>query len=114
MPAIVCGGRKLVGSAERRWDRAVLQHGSLLLDFDAGLHREVFPGWQAPERHVTWLGVLLGRIPAFTELADALSRGWTDALGARCEPGALTPAEEQAAAVLVAERYGTVDWTLRR
>lgn len=114
MPAIVCGGRKLIGSAERRWDRTVLQHGSLLLDFDAGLHREVFPGWQAPERHVTWLGALLGRIPPFAELADALSQGWAEALGARCESGALAPTEAQAAAALVAERYGTLAWTLRR
>jgi lipoate-protein ligase A len=114
MPAILSGGRKLVGSAERRWERAVLQHGSLLLGFDAALHHQVFPGWQAPEQQVTWLGALLGRVPPFAELAMALCHGFSDALGAHCAPGALAPAEAEAATALVAARYGTAAWTLGR
>lgn len=41
-PDIVAQGRKLFGSAQRRKQGAVLQHGSLLLDIDAGLWAGVF------------------------------------------------------------------------
>lgn len=41
-PDIVVQGRKLFGSAQRRKDGAVLQHGSLLLDIDAALWAGVF------------------------------------------------------------------------
>jgi lipoyl(octanoyl) transferase len=41
-PDIVVGGRKLFGSAQRRREGAILQHGSLLLDMDRGLWAGVF------------------------------------------------------------------------
>jgi lipoate-protein ligase A len=41
-PDLVADGRKLFGSAQRRRQGAVLQHGSLLLDIDADLWAGVF------------------------------------------------------------------------
>jgi lipoate-protein ligase A len=41
-PDIVVGGRKLFGSAQRRREGAVLQHGSLLLDIDQALWAGIF------------------------------------------------------------------------
>ncbi|HTB21225.1 MAG TPA: lipoate--protein ligase family protein [bacterium] len=41
-PDVVVGGRKLFGSAQRRRQGAVLQHGSLLLDLDAALWSSIF------------------------------------------------------------------------
>jgi lipoate-protein ligase A len=114
MPAIVVGGRKLAGSAGRCWEHALLQHGSLLLGFDAALQGAVFPDWPAPARQVVWLSALLDAVPPPDALAAALARGWEDVLGTRCLPGDLTPAEERRAAALVAERYARPCWTLRR
>lgn len=41
-PDLVVKGRKLFGSAQRRREGAILQHGSLLLDIDLDLWRAVF------------------------------------------------------------------------
>jgi lipoate-protein ligase A len=41
-PDIVVGGKKLFGSAQRRKNGAILQHGSLLLDIDRELWAGVF------------------------------------------------------------------------
>ena len=44
MNEIVLDGRKLVGSAQIRKERAILQHGSILLDRDLDLWRKLIPG----------------------------------------------------------------------
>ncbi len=41
-PDIVVGGKKIFGSAQRRKNGGILQHGSLLLDIDNGLWEAVF------------------------------------------------------------------------
>ncbi len=114
MPAILCGGRKLVGSAERRWEAVVLQHGSLLLAFDADLHRAVFPEWERPESQVACLEAVLGRVPPPAELSAALTRGFADVFEVRWECGDLSPEEERAASGLVGARYADPAWTFRR
>ena len=69
-PDLVLGGRKLFGSAQRRREGAVLQHGSLLLDLDRGL----------------WAGIFGPRLgDGFTSLAQAkpgLSLDWPQELKA--------------------------------
>jgi len=116
MPAILVGGRKLLGSAMRRWDRCLLQHGSLLLEFDPRLHQEIFPAWprENPTAGVTCLRALLGTRPAMGDLVLALREGWQDALGAECVAGNLHPTERTAAERVARERYGSDAWTFQR
>ncbi len=116
LPAILVNGRKLVGSAQRRWDRSLLQHGSLLLDFDPGLHRAVFPAWPRTDSAsgVTSLRDLLGTSVTLADVVSGLSAGWGQAFGAPCVPGALTPIEQSVADYLVRSRYATAAWTFRR
>jgi lipoyl(octanoyl) transferase len=115
-PAILVGGRKLLGSAQYRSDRAVLQQGSLLLDFDPILHGDLFPGW--PRRHpaegISSVRALLGRIPPRGELVAALSQGWQACFGPVGSPESLTALESERAAHLARIRYGTEAWTRRR
>jgi lipoate-protein ligase A len=116
MPAILVGGRKLVGSAQRRWDRVLLQHGSLLLDFDPRLHQAIFPAWPRadPGAGVTSLAALLGAPPPREDLDSALCAGWTEAMGAPCVPGDLLAVERRTAEALTRARYGSGAWTFRR
>jgi len=116
MPAILVGGRKLLGSAMRRWDRSLLQHGSLLLDFDARLHQQIFPAWprENPAAGVTSLRGLLGKSPPISKLVSALREGWRDALGAACVPGDLLPVERTEAEKAARERYASDAWTFKR
>jgi lipoate-protein ligase A len=116
VPAILVSGRKLVGSAQRRWGKVLLQHGSLLLEFDAAMHQAVFPAWPRtdPTGKVTWLAALLDRMPPRGAVEAALVTGWSEMTGAACTPGTLLPEERRAAAALVRARYGDPAWTFQR
>lgn len=116
MPAVLVAGRKLIGSAQRRWDRVILQHGSLLLDLDLDLHQAVFPSWPRddPGEGVTCLRSLVDGPPERREIERALVAGWAEALGVCGVPGALTSVEREAAEALVRTRYGNAAWTWRR
>jgi lipoate-protein ligase A len=88
------GGRKLVGSAQRRGGGAVLQHGSLRLAPDPG-----------PARCATGLGGAgatslqeLGCRVACERLQSVLVEAFAAALDARFERGILAPAEAALAA----------------
>lgn len=107
---IAVGGRKVVGSAQRRQGGAFLQHGSVLLDADPVRLRSVFPGVADPLAGVTTLGAALGRAVGFDETVAALRLGFIETLGP-LEPGGLSPAEAETARRLVAEKYGGDAWT---
>jgi len=116
MPAILVQGRKLLGSAQRRWNTALLQHGSLLIDVDVGMHQAVFPTWPRDESNegVTGLKGFLTDVPPRAVLEAALLRGWREVLGVACQPAELTLEERDDAARLVGTRYGDPAWTWRR
>lgn len=74
---LVVGSRKILGSAQRRGERALLQHGSLLLEDDQSLVREVArtnraspPIQDGPEAP---LSVLLGHPVSFDRAAAAIA-----------------------------------------
>jgi lipoate-protein ligase A len=108
---IAVGGRKLVGSAQRRQRGCFLQHGSVLLDADPARIRAVFPSEAEPAAGMVTLAGVLGRSPGFDAVAEALAAGLEEALGARLAPAGLTPAEIALAEALVAGKYGTEAWT---
>jgi lipoate-protein ligase A len=116
MPAILVGERKLIGSAQRRWDRSLLQHGSLLLDFDPHLHQTVFPAWSRtdPTAGITCLRSLLGHLPTVGDLVAALAAGWGDVFGRPCVAGNLGSEERHAATALADARYRSPEWTFQR
>ena len=110
---VMAGGRKLVGSAQRRMGSVLLQHGSLPLHDDQGevsaLLRQPLANADRPAALVP----LLRREPGWDELVAALAQGWREALGAEVAPGAPT-ARERARAAVLAERYGSTAWTWHR
>jgi lipoate-protein ligase A len=113
---IVVGARKLVGSAQRRSEGAVLQHGSLLFD---GSHAEIADVLRAasePERAAlraslaagtTDLGSILNAAPEFGEVAAALRLGFESAWGKTLSEGRLSDREREVASALATE-YSTV------
>jgi len=107
---VVVGGRKLVGSAQRVERRAILQHGSLLLDGDQGLIAELVAGPPAPAPAT--LASALGRVPDPAELVEALCAGFEAALGIRLAHGTLSRAERERARALEAH-FSSDAWTWR-
>ncbi len=111
---LVAAGRKLVGSAQWRREGALLQHGSVLLHDDqeeAERLRTAGDGETGPG--AASLADLLEAVPDPAEVAEALRAGFAEELGARVEPGGLTPEEEELARDLE-ERYRDEAWTWRR
>jgi lipoate-protein ligase A len=106
-----CRGRKLVGSAQRRFRHAVLQHGSILL----GRAHERLPQLMcgsAEERRV-WtrqleegsidLGTCLARPVERGELAECLVRGFARRLGVEMQQSELDADEARRAVELAVE-----------
>jgi lipoyl(octanoyl) transferase len=110
---IVVGRQKLIGSAQARPAGRVLQHGSLPLTGDIA---RVVPylAYERQEERATLAAHLrerattvsdaLSRIVHFDEAAEAMARGFADALNLTLEPGEPTVAEVDAAAKRLSEK----------
>jgi lipoate-protein ligase A len=72
---VLVDGRKLVGSAQARRGRAMLQHGSVLLAGTQALARLVSRERGAPGGDTT-LAAVCGRPVSFAETAEALVAAW--------------------------------------
>jgi len=105
------GGRKVVGSAQRRQSAGFLQHGTVMLGAVAERLRRVFAEGTDPLAGMTTLETVLGRRPSFAETAEALARGFREAHGLELSASGLDPAESAMAERLAREKYGAEWWT---
>jgi lipoate-protein ligase A len=90
---LVVGGRKLVGSAQRRTRGGVLQHGSIRFESEPLAVRDatgLVPGTATSLREEGFQGTLVA-------LEEACVGALSEALGARFERGELDPAERDRA-----------------
>jgi len=109
---VVAGGRKLVGSAQRRLGSVILQHGSLPIEDDQSAVASflIDPAGREDAEPPATLAQVLGRVPAWDELTAALAAGWQETFGAPAAPDALAAAE-RACAEAAARRYAGAAWT---
>jgi len=131
---VTANGRKLVGSAQARLDRAILQHGSLLIGpgqerlrhleaisaglQGGGLARRPekdgrFQALVSPQIAPISLEEVLGRAPRWSHLVEAVISGLTYVAGGDWHGGELTEPERVKSAEL-AGRYASAEWTWRR
>lgn len=115
-------GQKLIGSAQVRRARAVLQHGSLPLAGDIAricqaLH---YPGETQREqaaagvrRAATTLERAAGRAVSWEQAATALAEGFRLGLKLQLRPAEPTPQERQRAEALARTKYRSAEWNLR-
>lgn len=104
------GGKKVVGSAQRRQGTSFLQHGSVLLGVDEPRLRALFPTTADPMATMTTLESAIGRRPTFDECADALRAAFESEHGLDLRPGGLTDDECADVDRLVKDRYSTQAW----
>ena len=107
---IEIGGKKVVGSAQRRQGTCFLQHGAVLLGVDESRLRAVFPTTRDPLATMTTLEAALGHRPKFEDVAAALERAFEEEHGLTLHPGGLDADEAERAEALVGEKYGTDAW----
>jgi lipoyl(octanoyl) transferase len=103
-------GKKLVGSAQRRYGRTFLQHGSVLLGVDAPRLGAIFPTTPDPLATLTTLEAALGHRPKFDDVAAALTSAFENEHGLDLRPEGLTAGEIVAVERLVREKYATDVW----
>ncbi|MGE5236557.1 MAG: biotin/lipoate A/B protein ligase family protein [Acidobacteriota bacterium] len=113
---VVAQGRKLVGSAMRRVGRAILQHGSILEDWDGALQAGSLglSDDTGLRPSVITLRDLLGDVPGRDTLEGALVAGFEELFGVTCVAGRLADHEHVRAETLARERYGHERWTVHR
>lgn len=103
--------RKLVGSAQRRWLRVFLQHGSLPIHTDRELERELIVGANGDlGQRAVRLSEILDPVPTLNKIQDALAWGFEKRLGIILKKGALTSKEQAQAEVLIQTRYAADSW----
>lgn len=114
-------GKKLIGSAQLRRKKIVLQHGSLPLHGDLNRIIDALAFSEAerarqkallPRRAAT-LEQALGRALPFETVAAAIARGFAQQLNLTLQELPLTPAEEALAERLRAEQYANEIWLKR-
>jgi lipoate-protein ligase A len=115
---IEIGGKKIIGSAQKRTGAAFLQHGSIPLEKDESLLAAVAaPGEQAatPPRGsgMTSLSEALGRPEDFGWAVERFCRGFSGFFGVSFEPFVLSPEDREAVAALRDSRYAADAWTFR-
>jgi lipoate-protein ligase A len=120
---IVAKGRKISGNAQTRRKGIILQHGTILLDVDV---EKMFTVLKVPsekmkdkliqdvKQRVVGLRELIGTNLTFEDAANALSKGFEQALGCDLVIGAVSPDEMERAEVLAQEKYANPVWNLQR
>jgi lipoate-protein ligase A len=116
---LLVGGKKVIGSAQRRFPEAILQQGSILLDFDpSGTLALLCPNEQAAA--VGALGTVgslreaLGRLPDRREVETAILGGFASEMGIHFIKGELGVEECELSMQYAAGRYASTNWTFRR
>ena len=114
-------GKKLIGSAQLRRKKVVLQHGSLPLHGDLNRILEALAlsdeayAQQAellPQRAST-LEQVLGQAPSFADVTTALAEGFAEQLNLTLQELPLTDREQSLADKLRVEQYANDKWNKR-
>ena len=112
-------GRKICGNAQVRRRGGFLQHGLLLLAFNAEKTADLMLLDCTPERveklrqSVTAVSEELARQIDEREVCSKLRKGFIEELGIDLEEGTLTPAEEKLKNKLM-KKYTDINWTIER
>jgi len=109
---VLAHGRKLVGSAQVREDRVLLQHGSLPLRRGGSARALTDADHAGLVGAPAYLDEVVGARLPLDQIVRAILEAWSDRLGDLTRRR-LTPAERRRAALLRA-KYASEHWTLRR
>lgn len=106
-------GKKVIGSAQRRWRDRFLQQGSILLRHDPAAVAQWLPVDSGDLQTAVGLDDLLAQPIEPNQLAGVLARNFASAWKIELQPGSLTAEETALAEELARDKYGGVAWTMR-
>ena len=120
---MTCGGRKIMGSAQRRWRDGLLQQGSLLFRFDAEAYGKLFrlPKKVGRDRFIqemrlgtAGLDELVRSPLGFDAVSDQISAGFEKTMGISLRPAGLSWYETERTNELVQSKYSKESWNRYR
>ena len=119
---LVANGRKISGSAQRRFNGKVLQHGPILIDFDYEKNASLFNSNNSSDNILN----LKNRITSIKnefknnnrpithkELAEAIKYGFKKNFGFEMTDNSLNDEETKLAEKLTEEKYSTEEWNYK-
>jgi lipoyl(octanoyl) transferase len=112
---LVHQGRKMAGSAQKRNDRAFLQHGSIPLEMDLPRMQRILgpagsSGMRLLEKKIGWLNRYLEEPVSIEAVEERLVAVFARVLGISFRKENPSPAEWSRALVLEKEKYGNLEW----
>jgi lipoate-protein ligase A len=116
---LVINGRKVAGSAQRRYGQAFLQHGSVPVEIDLELLGRVLKvkpdsNTENSLQTVGWLNQWSDRALDVTEVETLLAETFSRHLQVSLAPSAPTALEQQEADKIFVEKFGCPDWNMKR
>lgn len=120
---ILVNGRKISGNAQTRRQNVLLQHGTILIDFDPGAMFKVLKVSEAKisdkliqsvRERVTSIRNELEKRVTFDEVREALIGGFQGALQINFTEGRLSKREKELADRLMNDKYSNERWNFRR
>lgn len=120
---LVVEGRKVAGSAQMRHQGTLLQHGSILLDFDIELLFKslIFPSEEKRQEMMNAfrekaisIKQLSGQNITYETAVKAFTKGFERGLGIQLEPAVLTNQEIEQAQILYDTKYSEPSWNFRK
>ena len=108
---IAVGGHKVIGSAQCRVHRGVLQHGSIVLAHDPDIFSVM--GVERPDQMLLGLRTILAKPITVGGLIERFAEGFARRLRVTLRPGILTAQEQARANELAALRYSSHGWLTR-
>jgi lipoate---protein ligase len=118
---VLCNGKKISGSAQTRGENVLLQHGTILVDFNIKemmtccnipLEKISDKGIKSVEERMIDLNRVLGRAVPLEEAAAAMRYGFEKNFDVSLEESSLTKAEEKLASGLLPKYYDD-NWIFR-
>jgi lipoate-protein ligase A len=112
---ITINGRKVIGSAQKRWTDALLQQGSIPLVPDGDDAAKVFRLDMAQDMKDSFVG-LRDVLPGFIsqDFKKAIRISFEETFSVKFAVSSLSPAEISMARKLEAEKYSSREWNFRR
>lgn len=119
---MVCG-KKLIGSAQKRHRDGVVQHGSILINFDLDRLMDVQKFRKSEHRkrmhdflaeRMTYINEWLSEKTDFDEVAEAMRTGFQERFGDAMGPGSLSRKEQELVERFRETKYSTEAWNYRR
>ena len=107
---VLVQGKKVIGSAQKRSKKGLLQQGSILLNLDRERWTTIF---NSADNTMISLQEILNRKISSQEVSEALIMAISESIGALFH-GELTPFEKKISERLKKEKYSTKEWNFQR